>query len=457
MNIWWIRRDLHLHDNPALTSALSNGNAVLPVFIMDPGLLARPAEKRQAFLFAGLRELDIELKKLGSKLIVRSGDPAHELKKLASEVEADRVYAEEDYSPYAMRRDAAVGREVNLQLVHGLSVHHPAVVTKVDGSPYTVFTPFSRAWCALPFDDNPLPAPTRMPPTPAVDSTPLPELDPPAAFPAGEAEAKRRLDVFLGGAVRGYAQDRGRVDMDGTSSLSPYLRFGMLSARTAAAAAYDATRESDDPLVKQSCATWVNQLIWREFYQSILYHFPGVLDGAFKPALRGIPWRDAPQDLAAWQAGRTGYPVVDAAMRQLATTGWMHNRARMISASFLVKDLLINWQEGERWFMRHLVDGDPAANNGGWQWTAGTGTDAAPYFRVFNLVLQGMKFDPRGDYVRLWLPELKNVPSAKIHSPWLMTAEEQRAAGVVIGRDYPTPIVEHAFARERALKAYKRG
>ena len=336
MNIWWIRRDLHLHDNPALTSALSNGNAVLPVFIMDPGLLARPAEKRQAFLFAGLRELDADLKKLGSRLVVRSSDPAAELRKLAAKVNAERVYAEEDYSPYAIRRDAAVAREVNLQLVHGLSVHHPAVVTKVDGSPYTVFTPFSRAWCALPFDDNPLPAPTRMPPTPAVDSTPLPELDPPAAFPAGEAEAKRRLDVFLGGAVRGYAQDRGRVDMDGTSSLSPYLRFGMLSARTAAAAAYDATRESDDPLVKQSCATWVNQLIWREFYQSILYHFPGVLDGAFKPALRGIPWRDAPQDLAAWQAGRTGYPVVDAAMRQLATTGWMHNRARMISASFLL-------------------------------------------------------------------------------------------------------------------------
>jgi deoxyribodipyrimidine photo-lyase len=290
-----------------------------------------------------------------------------------------------------------------------------------------------------------------------VDSAPLPEVDPPAAFPAGEAEAQRRLTTFLGGAVRDYAQNRNRMDLEGTSALSPYLRFGMLSVRIAVAAAKETARESDDPLGEQGCEAWVNELIWREFYQSILYHFPQVLETAFKPALRNIPWREAPQELAAWQAGRTGYPVVDAGLRQLAETGWMHNRARMISASFLVKDLLINWQEGERWFMRQLVDGDPAANNGGWQWVAGTGTDAAPYFRIFNPVLQGRKFDPLGEYVHRWLPELNNVPKAKLHTPWEMSAVEQIASGLVIGSDYPVPIVDHAFTRERTLKAYKGG
>lgn len=456
MNIWWIRRDLRLHDNPALTSSRVGGKGVLPVFILDTHLVAKPAEKRQAFLFAGLRALDADLKKLGSRLIVRLGDPVIEIRKLAIEINADKVFAEEDYSPYASQRDTKVAREVDLQLVHGLSVHHLSIVVKADGSPYTIFTPFSRAWKALPFNDTPLPAPIRLPQPPILDSSPLPEMDSPVLFQAGEAEARRRLGAFLGGAIRDYAQGRDRMDLDGTSALSPYLRFGMLSAREAISLAYKAARNSVDAQVKNGCEAWVNELVWREFYQSILYHFPGVLDIAFKPALRDIPWRDTPQEFTAWQAGHTGYPVVDAAMRQLAETGWMHNRARMISASFLVKDLLINWQEGERWFMRSLVDGDPAANNGGWQWVAGTGTDAAPYFRIFNPVLQGRKFDPHGDYVRRWLPELKNVPSANIHSPWLMTAEAQRAAGVVIGRDYPAPMVDHAAARERALKTYKR-
>ena len=457
MNIWWVRRDLRLHDNPALTSALADGKSVLPVFILDSNLLAKPAEKRQAFLFAGLRALNADLKKRGSRLVVRSGDPAIEIKILAAEVNADKIFAEEDYSPYAAQRDDSVAREVDLQLVHGLGVHPPSVVTKVDGSPYTVFTPFNRAWKALPFNGITLPAPGYLPPVPDVSSLPIPENLSPPTFPAGEKEARRRLDAFLGGGVRDYAEERNRLDMEGTSALSPYLRFGMLSARAAVAAAYETASISTDAFVKKACEVWINELIWREFYQSMLYHFPRVLETAFNPALRNIPWRDERLELEAWQVGRTGYPVVDAGMRQLAETGWMHNRARMITASFLVKDLLINWQKGERWFMRALVDGDPAANNGGWQWVAGTGTDAAPYFRIFNPVLQGNKFDPQGEYVRRWVPELKDVPTAKIHSPWEMTADEQRAMGVVIGRDYPAPIVDHAYARERTLKAFKGG
>lgn len=457
MNIWWIRRDLRLHDNPALTAALAGNEGVLPVFILDEQLLAKPMENRQSFLFAGLRALQEDLQRLGSGLIVRSGNPLHEIPRLAGESGAGSVVAEEDYSPYAVQRDTAVAKKVNLRLVHGLGVHPPALVTKADGSPYTVFTPFSKVWKTLSFSGYTHPSPRSLPALPLLNTQLIPSTPAPELFPAGEKEALRRLDAFLSGPVREYAEARNRMDLDGTSTLSPYLRFGMLSARAAVAAAMDTARESDDAMVRKGCEVWTNELIWREFYQAILYHFPFVLKTAFNPALRNIPWRDAAGDLRAWQQGLTGYPVVDAAMRQLASTGWMHNRARMIAASFLVKDLLINWQEGERWFMQHLVDGDPAANNGGWQWTAGTGTDAAPYFRIFNPVLQGKKFDPRGVYVRHWVPELANVPDKFIHTPWEMNPLEQSAVNIRIGRNYPAPIVDHSQARERTLKAYKAG
>ncbi len=207
---------------------------------------------------------------------------------------------------------------------------------------------------------------------------------------------------------------------------------------------------------RRGAETWLNELIWREFYMMVLYHHPDVLEHAFQPTLRGINWRNDEAEFAAWCQGRTGYPVVDAAMRQLVTTGWMHNRARMIVASFLVKDLLVDWRWGERFFMQHLVDGDPAANNGGWQWTAGVGTDAAPYFRVFNPSLQGARFDPAGAYVRRYVPELANVPAKFIHEPWKMPPEVQRKSGCSIGHDYPLPIVDHALARERVLAAYKK-
>jgi deoxyribodipyrimidine photo-lyase len=477
MNIWWIRRDLRLSDNQALHAALAAGEPVVPVFILDPRLLAAPAagEKRRSFLFGGLAALDADLRARGARLILRRGDPAAELARLARETAATAVYAEENVSPYARRRDAEVAAAVPLRLLPGLTIRPADLVRKADGGVYTVFTPYSRAWRALPLPgrSNLWPAPARLAPPPEdLASLPLAEAAPPTpatiGFPPGEAEARRRLHAFLSAAAAGeqqgaaggssapiarYANERDRVDLAGTSQLSPYLRFGMVSARKCAVAALEAAAAGGAG--QTGAETWLNELIWREFYIAILLHFPNVLQEAFRPELRAIPWVNDAAQFAAWRAGRTGYPIVDAAMRQLNETGWMHNRARMIVASFLVKDLLIDWRWGERYFMQCLLDGDPAANNGGWQWTAGVGTDAAPYFRVFNPTLQAAKFDPHAAYVRRWVPEVARLPDKLIHAPWLAPADAQRRAGCIIGRDYSAPIVDHAAARARVLVAYR--
>jgi deoxyribodipyrimidine photo-lyase len=453
-SLWWIRRDLRLSDNPALHEALKRG-PVIPVFILDPHLLEHTPAHRRVFLFGGLAELDAELKKRGSGLVIRKGKPELELFNLIVETGAQAIFAEEDYTPYALARDERISESLPLTLVQGQTVHHPASVLKPDGSPYTVFTPFSKTWKALlPASLAPLPAPEQFPPISLPASARLPDdaLQHPesALFPPGEKEAQRRLYQFTQSGnqkITQYHETRNRLDLDGTSALSPYIRFGMISMRQAAAQALTAeqeNRKTGQP--GDGAASWLNELIWREFYIAILYHFPHVSRTAFNPALANIPWRNDESEFQAWKEGRTGVPVVDAAMRQLRATGWMHNRARMIVASFLVKDLLINWQWGERWFMENLLDGDPAANNGGWQWTAGTGTDAAPYFRIFNPVLQSQKFDPNGGYIRKWVPELAHLPSDVIHAPW---EKRIRVPG------YPSqPIVDREKARERTLKAY---
>jgi deoxyribodipyrimidine photo-lyase len=464
--IWWARRDLRLADNQALTAALSRASRVVPVFILDPGLLGAPdvSPSRLAFLFGGLRALDADLRGRGSRLVVRQGDPACELAALAGETGASAIYAEEDPWPYGRRRDGCVAAQLPLRLVGGLTVHPPDAVRKQDGSPYTIFTPFSRAWQSLPppVSEQLLPVPARMLPPPETAGLPIPAeplLPVAVPFVPGEAEAQRRLRAFAegpGAPIGKYDTDRNRMDLAGTSEISPYLRFGMVSARQTVVAARVAAASAGDLAPRSGAETWINELIWREFYMSLLYYFPTVLEEAFRPVLRGLPWQNDRDAFAAWCEGRTGYPTVDAGMRQLTRTGWMHNRARMIAASFLVKDLLIDWRWGERFFMLHLVDGDPAANNGGWQWVAGVGTDAAPFFRVFNPVLQGAKYDPHGDYVRRWIPELARVPARYIHQPWQTPAAAQREAGCVVGRDYPAPIVDHRWARDRALAAYRK-
>jgi deoxyribodipyrimidine photo-lyase len=461
--IWWIRRDLRLTDNQALYAALETGLPVLPVFILDPALLASRdlGTPRVAFLTRCLASLDESLRRRGSRLVIRSGPPAEVLGRLAHEADAPRVFAEADITPYARRRDAEAARVVHLTLVEGGSVHSPEEVRRADGGTFTVFTPYRRAWLArpLPGPRQLLPAPTRLAPAPAVASLPLPDaVDdvPQDFFPAGEAAAQARLSEFAGdgGAIYRYSEGRDRLDWGGTSQLSPYLHFGLLSPRQAVVAALQARDRAPGRPARDSAEIWLSELVWREFFRTVLFHAPDVRRRSFRRDLRSIRWENDPASFDAWREGRTGVPVVDAAMRQLRTTGWMHNRARMITASYLVKDLLIDWQWGEAWFLQSLRDGDLAANNGGWQWCAGTGTDAAPYFRVFNPVLQGQKFDPRGEYVRRFVPELQRVPLRYLHRPWEMPDDLQRDSHCFIGGDYPAPLVDHAWARQRVLQVY---
>jgi deoxyribodipyrimidine photo-lyase len=442
--IWWIRRDLRLTDNAALLAALEAG-PVLPVFVLDPAF-SHSSWRRMDFLYEGLHALDRDLRRRGSYLVIRRGNPVQALGQFLWEIDSEAIYAEEDCTPYASTRDEEVARYLPLNLIHGQTAHHPNTIRKANGTPYTVYTPYSKVWKAkLPSTLTLYPAPDKIETPAGVRSEPLPRFKVSPLFTSGEQEALARLDEFLHRRIHSYGEDRNRMDLEGTSSLSPYIHFGMLGLRQAVEAARQATVQARGEISKRSAETWLNELIWREFYIQILFHFPQVNRTAFNESLANIEWINDESQFEAWKAGSTGVPIVDAAMRQLKEIGWMHNRARMIVASYLVKDLLIDWRWGEAWFMENLLDGDLAANNGGWQWTAGTGTDAAPYFRIFNPVLQSIRFDPNGDYIRRWVPELRLLDSRIIHAPW--------ESGTKV-RGYPErPIVERDKAR--TLLAYR--
>lgn len=449
--IVWFRRDLRLADNPALCEALATADEVAPLFVLDPRLWDPAGEPRRAFLVGCLRELR---RTLGGRLIVRHGDPARAVPALADELDATEVFSAADFGPYGRARDEGVAavladRERSLRLVGSPYVLDPGTVVKDDGTPYRVFTPFSKAWRALaeersaldpvPPPDHPLPLVTGV----ADDEGGIPEAPATGAeLPEpGEEAAQRRLDEFLRSGVRHYDRERNRPDLDATSRLSPYLRWGCLHPRQALAAL---DRRSKGARVFES------EICWREFYADVLHHSPASARQAWRPEWRDFRVDEGPETsdtFRAWAEGRTGYPIVDAGMRQLLTEGWMHNRVRMITASFLVKDLHLDWGRGARWFMAHLVDGDLASNNHGWQWVAGCGTDAAPYFRIFNPVSQGRRFDPEGEFVRRYVPELADLPADEIHEPWARPEGTPAA--------YPEPIVEHGAEREEALARYE--
>jgi deoxyribodipyrimidine photo-lyase len=436
----WLRRDLRLRDHPALHAAAADG-PVAALFVLDPALLTPAGAPRVAFLYRTLRALDAELREHGGALVVRGGAPDEVVPQMAREIDAGGVHISADFNPYGRRRDDAVATALgDVPLIRTGSPYavSPGRVTKDGGEPYRVFSPFYRAWLQHGWR---APAATItgrvrwLAPTESVDIPADPPLADGLVLPeAGEAAALRTWQAYRRTHLPSYGEDRNRPDLNRTSRMSVYLKYGCIHPRTLLAD----LGEQDE--------TFRQELAWREFYASVLHHWPASAREYFAPQLAAMTYaRPDSAAFRAWQEGRTGYPIVDAGMRQLLGEAWMHNRVRMIVASFLVKDLHIEWQHGARHFMRHLVDGDLASNQHGWQWTAGTGTDPAPYFRIFNPVTQGQKFDPDGDYVRRWVPELRGIAGRAVHEPWQLAEPP---------RDYPAPIVDHKKERQEALNRY---
>ncbi|GAA2166658.1 deoxyribodipyrimidine photo-lyase [Humibacillus xanthopallidus] len=442
-SILWFRRDLRLRDHPALLAATEAGSTVLPVFVLDPRLLESDIPRTRRLL-ASVAALSTDTR---GTLVVRRGDPVDVIPRLAGEVGAQQVHVSRETTPYGRRRDERVaaalvadGRE--LVATGTPYAVGPGRIVNQSGSPYKVFTPFSKAW-----HQHGRPAPAERPARISwfrdeVRGDDLPETEP---VEAGERAALERWAAFLESGLAAYGKERDRPDLDSTSRMSAALKYGEIHPRTMLAdiAAHTGGRSP-------GAATYVTELIWREFYADVLWHNPESAWHDLRPELARLPYDAGPETdrlVDAWREGRTGYPVVDAGMRQLLEEGWMHNRLRMITASFLTKDLHVWWPVGARHFLDHLIDGDIASNNHGWQWVAGTGTDASPYFRVFNPVTQGKKFDPAGDYVRRWVPELSHLTGAEVHEPW------KQPNGYDNG--YARPVVDHDEERKETLARYE--
>ncbi|RLD06229.1 MAG: deoxyribodipyrimidine photo-lyase [Chloroflexota bacterium] len=444
-SIWWIRRDLRLRDNLTLQKALETP-PVLPVFILDPLLLKNAPERRLNFLFQNLHSLNKDLQSRGSNLVVRTGKPAEILESLLKETSADQILAEEDFTPYARMRSVLAGSFLPLKLVQGQLGTHPLESLKSSGKPYRVFGPFKKNWLAHIQSFESIPAPALVPTLQDIDSDGIPMGGADDLFPAGEEAAYKRLEIFLRKKVEFYHLTRDRMDLDGSSNLSPYFRFGVIGLRSAIFRSLEILKDENGRKNLLGIDAWLNDLIWREYHIHIMYHFPESRTQNFRSVYDGLLWINDQSDFQAWKVGRTGYPVVDAAMRQLNTIGWIPRQSRNIAASFLVKGLLIDWRWGEKWFRDRLLDGDLAVNVGNWQRAAGTGPDAAPFDRILNPTRQSKKYDPTGNYIRKWVPELAELDKDVIHGPWQKRA---KAAG------YPKPIIDHKFATERAVAAYQ--
>jgi deoxyribodipyrimidine photo-lyase len=463
----WFRRDLRVQDHAALYHAVKSSRTVYCVFVFDTGILdalEQRADRRVEFIRACVVELRAALERLGGGLIVRHGDARTEVPALAAALAVQAVLANHDFEPAAIERDAAVARALaaegrELRTFKDQVIFEKDEVVTRDGRPFSVFTAYKNAWLekadAFYFEGYPVerharvlarPAPSPMPSLKELgfERTNLDAL----SLPTGASGARALLDDFRTRMAR-YHERRDYPAIRGPSYLSVHLRFGTVSVREVARVARSSRTKG--------AAVWLSELIWRDFYSMILYHHPRVATHAFKPELDTIAFSNDERLFQAWCEARTGYPLVDAAMRQINESGYMHNRLRMLTASFLVKDLHVDWRWGERYFAQNLNDFDLASNNGGWQWAASTGCDAQPYFRIFNPVTQSRRFDPQGEFMRLYLPELAPVPDRHIHAPWLMSPAEQKHCGVMIGKDYPAPIVDHAAARKLTLDLYGRG
>jgi len=470
----WLRRDFRLDDNPALRAAARRRGPVIPVYIHAPeedGDWA-PGSASRWWLHHSLASLADRLEAGGSRLVVRRGPSEETLARLVDETGAGAVYFNRLYEPSARKRDGSVetslkraSASLEVKSFNGRLLFEPRDVEKKGGGPYRVFTRFWQACLDRPDPARPAPAPRslatpdRWPASIALETLALrPRIDWAAGFRAswtpGEPGARARLRRFVNRFLADYREDRNRPDRPGSSRLSPHLHFGEISPRRVWWEVRK--RLARAPLDDRSAGAFLGEIGWREFANHLLHHFPDTPERPLRPEFNRFPWRKDAIKLAAWKAGRTGVPFVDAGMRELWHTGWMHNRVRMVVGSFLVKNLLIPWQEGARWFWDTLVDADLANNTLGWQWISGSGADAAPYFRIFNPVLQGERFDPDGAYVRRWVPELAALPMRWLHRPWEAPAEVLAAAGVTLGADYPRPVVDHALTRDRALAAYAR-
>lgn len=462
----WLRSDLRLADNPALDAAVRRGAPVIPVFVWSPEEEApwQPGGASRVWLHHSLAALDHALRSVGSRLVVRSSPRAGDaLRALIADTGSDAVFWNRRYEPAVAARDALVAAELKrngiaVDTFNGALLVEPWEIATGQGTPFQVFTPFYKRFMQIVKDPLPKDSPRRIPgPRTWPESTDvsslelLPTIDWAAGirevWRPGERSAHETLDEFLT-RVDSYADTRDLPGVAGTSRLSPHLHFGEIGPRQIW---YRLSHTTAGPAAEK----FRSEIAWREFAHHVLHHFPHTPEEPLRASFRRFPWQHDADAIRAWRRGQTGFPIVDAGMRELWTTGWMHNRVRMIVASFLVKDLLVSWREGAQWFWDTLVDADLANNTMGWQWSAGCGADAAPYFRVFNPVSQGKKFDAGGDYVRRWVPELARLDSKWIHCPHEAPAEVLRAAGVTLDRDYPRPIVDHAEARARALNALR--
>jgi len=468
----WFRQDLRLDDNPALQAAVDLAAQVVPLFIFTPHEEDSwpPGGASRWWLHHALAALDRELRSRQSRLIIRTGDSLATLHRVAKQTGATHVFWNRRYEPHAIERDARIKSalrhdRLSVSSFNGSLLYEPGRILSRSGDPLKVYTPFWRACEREGEPDSPRPLSGRLShPSDWPESMGLASLSllPKVrwdeglgeTWTPGEAGASRQLERFLSEGASQYAEARDRPDVAGTSRLSPHLHHGEISPRRIWAAVRGASEDGRRSLVAPAARKFLQELVWREFSYHVLFHFPHLPTEPLQEKFRDFPWRDDEADWKAWRSGKTGYPIVDAGMRELWRTGWMHNRVRMIVASFLVKDLRLHWLAGARWFWDTLVDADLANNTQGWQWAAGCGTDAAPYFRIFNPTRQGRRFDPEGAYVRLWVPELAELEHDYLHAPWDAPAAALDQAGVRLGETYPHPIVDHAEARRAALDAF---